>query len=97
MVDITVKAHGVCHTKNDFYHNLWTVLITYQYWLISSKKHKMVTLDGLDGNSLTQSFCKFKTDLKIKSYQAPVAHACNHSYSGDRNQEVQSSKPAPSK
>jgi hypothetical protein len=29
-----------------------------------------------------------------KWIQAPVAHACNPGYSGDRDQEVQCSKPA---
>jgi hypothetical protein len=35
-----------------------------------------------------------KTEKKHKPSQAPVAHACNPSYSGDRDQEDLSSKPA---
>jgi hypothetical protein len=34
------------------------------------------------------------TGLKIHSCQAPVAHACNPSYSGGRDQEDRGLKPA---
>jgi hypothetical protein len=38
------------------------------------------------------------SDLNEKYFMlAPVAHECNPSYSGGRDQENQSSKPAPDK
>jgi hypothetical protein len=51
--------------------------------------------DTIGGFIIFMTFhCLYKIYIKMYSHWAPVAHACNPSYSGGSDQEDSSSKPA---